>query len=73
MLAIRREAHRALMDESFEVPTVDGGLWQPENYDHEFRGEVSVRDALERSLNVPAARLGQRGVELGDHDGIYGV
>lgn len=34
--------------------------WRPENYDHEFRGPVSVREALERSLNVPAVRLGQR-------------
>jgi ATP-dependent Lhr-like helicase len=34
--------------------------WRPENYDHKFRGPVSVREALERSLNVPAVRLGQR-------------
>ena len=34
--------------------------WRPENYDHRFRGSVSVREALERSLNVPAVRLGQR-------------
>ena len=34
--------------------------WRPENYDHQFRGSVSVREALERSLNVPAVRLGQR-------------
>ncbi|MDE0887316.1 MAG: PBP1A family penicillin-binding protein [Myxococcota bacterium] len=34
--------------------------WRPENYDHRFRGPVSVREALERSLNVPAVRLGQR-------------
>jgi penicillin-binding protein 1B len=35
------------------------GIWEPENYDKEFRGPVSVREALERSLNVPAARIGQ--------------
>ena len=34
--------------------------WRPENYDHRFRGPVSVREAVERSLNVPAARLGER-------------
>jgi membrane carboxypeptidase/penicillin-binding protein len=34
--------------------------WRPENYDHRFRGPVTVREALERSLNVPAVRLGQR-------------
>jgi penicillin-binding protein 1B len=47
-----------LEDSPFEVET-PSGPWRPENYDHEFRGRVPVREALERSLNVPAARLGQ--------------
>ncbi len=34
------------------------GLWEPDNYDGRFRGAVTLRDALERSLNVPFARLG---------------
>jgi membrane peptidoglycan carboxypeptidase len=34
------------------------GQWEPSNYDRRFRGAVTVRDALERSLNVPFARLG---------------
>jgi penicillin-binding protein 1B len=33
------------------------GAWEPENYDHEFHDLVPVRAALERSLNVAAARL----------------
>jgi penicillin-binding protein 1B len=41
---------------SVETPT---GPWQPANYDHEFHGDVTVREALERSLNVATARLGQ--------------
>jgi membrane carboxypeptidase/penicillin-binding protein len=36
------------------------GIWAPENYDKIFRGPVSARQALERSLNVPAARIGQQ-------------
>ena len=40
---------------SVETPT---GLWQPVNYDGQFRGPVSLRRALESSLNVPFARLG---------------
>ena len=36
-----------------------GGLWRPANYDGRFRGRVSVREAIERSLNVPFARIGQ--------------
>jgi len=32
------------------------GDYSPENFDHVFRGEVRVRDALQHSLNVPAVR-----------------
>jgi penicillin-binding protein 1B len=48
-----------LQDEPIELPTREEEIWRPENYDHVFRGSVSVREALERSLNVPAVRLGQ--------------
>lgn len=48
-----------LEDTPLQVETREG-LWEPQNYDHEFRGRVSVREALEHSLNVPAARLGMR-------------
>lgn len=30
------------------------GDWLPRNFDHDFHGLVSVREALQRSLNVPA-------------------
>lgn len=36
------------------------GNWEPRNFDREFHGVVGVREALERSYNVAAARLGQR-------------
>lgn len=39
-----------------DVP-VDLDGWRPENYDHTFSGRVPARDALARSLNVPAVRL----------------
>lgn len=32
-------------------------VWEPENQDQRFRGAVTVRTALERSLNVPTVRL----------------
>jgi penicillin-binding protein 1B len=32
--------------------------WTPANFDGEFRGRVTLRDAIEQSLNVPIARLG---------------
>jgi penicillin-binding protein 1B len=31
--------------------------WRPQNDDHRFRGPVTVRTALERSLNIPTVRL----------------
>ena len=46
-----------LEDEPLSVET-PAGLWEPANYDGQFRGPVTLRDALERSLNVPFARLG---------------
>ena len=36
------------------------GNWSPQNYDRQFRGPVSVRTALEQSLNVPAVRTAHR-------------
>ncbi len=34
-----------------------GGEWRPHNDDGTFRGIVTVRESLERSLNIPAVRL----------------
>jgi penicillin-binding protein 1A len=31
--------------------------WRPENYDRQFRGQVTLRRALEESINVPTVRL----------------
>jgi penicillin-binding protein 1B len=45
-----------LDDVPFEV-FVEKKLWSPKNSDGLYHGRVSVRHALERSLNVPTARL----------------
>lgn len=46
-----------------DMPRGFGG-YRPENFDHTFRGEVRVKDALQHSLNVPAvATLERVGVE----------
>ena len=34
-----------------------GLSWKPQNYDRGFRGMVTVRTALEQSLNIPTVRL----------------
>jgi penicillin-binding protein 1B len=36
------------------------GPWSPQNYDRQYRGPVTVRTALEQSLNVPAVRVAHR-------------
>jgi penicillin-binding protein 1A len=50
-----------LMDDypiSYSIPQ-NGRLveWKPENFDHRFRGPVTLRRALEESINVPTVRL----------------
>ncbi len=46
-----------LEDRAVEIDTPQGP-WTPVNFDGEFRGEVTLRQALEYSYNVPFARLG---------------
>ncbi|MCC7461840.1 MAG: penicillin-binding protein 1C [Gammaproteobacteria bacterium] len=46
----------SLLDDSPLAIGAVGGLYAPQNYDHAFRGLVSLRTALASSLNVPAVR-----------------
>jgi penicillin-binding protein 1B len=45
-----------LADEPLEVDTPQGP-WRPANYEKEFRGDITLRRALEDSVNVPFARV----------------
>ena len=51
----RLTAASLLEDSPAHIPTASG-LYIPQNYDHSFKGWVSVRTALAASLNVPAVR-----------------
>jgi penicillin-binding protein 1C len=51
----RLTAASLLNDAATQIPTASG-LYIPQNYDHQFKGWVSVRTALAASLNVPAVR-----------------
>jgi penicillin-binding protein 1B len=47
-------------DRPIEVQDSLGRTWEPENYDEAYRGDVTLRYALEHSLNMPAVYVSQR-------------
>jgi penicillin-binding protein 1C len=55
-IAERRLTAASLLEDSPTHIQTAGGLYIPQNYDHQFKGWVSVRTALGSSLNVPAVR-----------------
>ena len=55
-IAERRITAASLLDDSSSQILTVGGLYIPQNYDHQFKGLVSTRTALGASLNVPAVR-----------------
>ena len=46
------------LNDSPLVYTSGGRRWTPANYDKRFHGRVTLRDALARSYNIPAVRVG---------------
>ncbi|MBS0301138.1 MAG: penicillin-binding protein 1C, partial [Proteobacteria bacterium] len=80
----RLTAASLVHDSPAQIPTA-GGLYIPQNYDRQFKGWVSVRQALAASLNVPAVRtlvmvtpdaffdqLRRLGLPLAESGGYYG-
>ena len=55
-IAERRLTAASLLEDSDTQIQTSGGLYIPQNYDHQFKGWVSARTALGASLNVPAVR-----------------
>jgi 1A family penicillin-binding protein len=51
-------ASHVIADEPFEYPEADGTVWRPKNFDAEFSGPLTLREALRRSINMVAVRLG---------------
>jgi penicillin-binding protein 1C len=52
----KRLTSASLLDDAPLDLATGGGLYIPQNYDHDFKGWVSMRTALGSSLNVPAVR-----------------
>jgi penicillin-binding protein 1B len=46
-----------LSDRPVEIHLARNDVWTPHNYDEQFRGDVTAREALEKSLNVPLVRV----------------
>ena len=46
-----------VIDEPVSFPGGNGKLYQPQNYDHKYRGSVTLRYALQQSINIPAIKL----------------
>ncbi|MEX5730084.1 penicillin-binding protein 1A [Rhodovulum iodosum] len=46
-----------VVDEPITLNVPGSGPYSPENYDHKFRGRVTLAEALQHSLNVPAVRV----------------
>ena len=55
-IAQKRITAASLLDDSGTQIQTAGGLYIPQNYDHQFKGWISARTALGASLNVPAVR-----------------
>lgn len=49
-----------MLDVPMNFTTTEGGVYAPENYDRKFHGPVSLRQALQRSYNIPAVDLMNR-------------
>ena len=47
-----------LEDEPIKLKSTYGKMWEPQNSDKKFRGQVPLVIALSRSLNVPTVNLG---------------
>ncbi|MCR4427303.1 MAG: penicillin-binding protein 1A [Firmicutes bacterium] len=46
-----------VVDEPIEFPQYDGTVWAPQNYTKTFLGPLTLRQALEQSINVVAIKL----------------
>jgi penicillin-binding protein 1A len=63
-VASGRMLNQKVLDQPLEVSLGGRRSWKPKNFDGAFDGEITLRDALVRSKNVPTVRLAQ---DVGTH------
>lgn len=51
-------ASHVLVDAPVVLPQVSGEEWKPQNFTEEFLGPLTIREALRRSINMVAIKLG---------------
>ena len=49
-----------IVDGPVVLDQVDGTVWRPSNYDPEFRGPITIREGLRRSINMIAIKVAGR-------------
>ncbi len=47
----------AIDDDELEVPQPDGSVWEPKNYDNEYRGWINLFEGLVYSYNIPTVKI----------------
>ncbi|MBT8334993.1 MAG: PBP1A family penicillin-binding protein [Gemmatimonadetes bacterium] len=57
-LATGIPASHIVEDQPVVYPQVSGEDWRPSNFDEQFRGPITLREALRRSINMVAIKLG---------------
>ena len=53
-------ASEVVKDAPVVLDQVDGTTWRPSNYDPEFLGDITMREAMAKSVNMVAIKVGQR-------------
>lgn len=51
-------ASHVMVDAPLDIPMSDGSVYSPKNYDPDFRGPLTLRDALKHSVNTITVKLG---------------
>lgn len=57
-----KDENTELEDAPWKMKDRKGKVWAPQNYEKNYRGKITLREAFIHSLNIPAAKLG---IEVG--------
>jgi penicillin-binding protein 1A len=49
-----------ILDAPFVRPGAGGKPWRPKNYDGKYHGWVTIKDAIARSINIPAIKVADK-------------